>query len=113
MHGFTAPLTSFVGRVGEAADVADLLSAHRMVTVAGVGGVGKTRFAGEVARTVGGRFADGAWLVELGAVQDGSLVPATVAASMGLPQSPSKSPIDSLCRRFRSPRCSPRRRSPR
>ncbi|MGC1284318.1 MAG: LuxR C-terminal-related transcriptional regulator [Streptosporangiaceae bacterium] len=77
--------------------MADLLSAHRMVTVAGVGGVGKTRFAGEVARTVGCRFADGAWLVELGAVQDGSLVPATVAATMGLPQDPSQSPIDSLC----------------
>ena len=97
MHGFTAPLTSFVGRVVEAGEVADLLSAHRMVTVAGVGGVGKTRFAGEVARTVGCRFADGAWLVELGAVQDGSLVPATVAATMGLPQDPSQSPIDSLC----------------
>ena len=97
MHGFTAPLTSFVGRVVEAAEVADLLSAHRMVTVAGVGGVGKTRFAGEVARTVGCRFADGAWLVELGAIQDGSLVPAAVAATMGLPQNPSESPIDSLC----------------
>jgi predicted ATPase/DNA-binding CsgD family transcriptional regulator len=97
MRGFTAPLTSFVGRVVEAAEVADLLSAHRMVTVAGVGGVGKTRFAGEVARTVGCRFADGAWLVELGAVQDGSLVPATVAAIMGVPQNPSQSPIDSLC----------------
>jgi predicted ATPase/DNA-binding CsgD family transcriptional regulator len=97
MHGFTAPLTSFVGRVGEAAEVADLLSAHRMVTVAGVGGVGKTRLAGEVARAVACRFADGAWFVELGAVQDGSLVPATVAATMGLPQNPSESPIDSLC----------------
>src|ERR1700685_2792186 len=98
MHGFTAPLTSFVGRVVEAAEVADLLSAHRMGTVAGVGGVGKTRFAGEVARTVGCRFADGAWLVELGAVQDGSLVPAAaVAGTVALPQDPSKSPIDSLC----------------
>jgi predicted ATPase/DNA-binding CsgD family transcriptional regulator len=68
-----------------------------MVTVAGVGGVGKTRFAGEVARAVSCRFADGAWLVELGAVQDGSLVPATVAATMALPQNPSESPTDSLC----------------
>jgi len=97
MHGFTAPLTSFVGRAGEVAEVADLLRVHRMVTVAGVGGVGKTRFAGEVAREVGCRFADGAWLVELGAVQDGSLNPATVAAAMGLPQNRSESPIDSLC----------------
>jgi predicted ATPase len=43
MHGFTAPLTSFVGRAGEVAEVADLLRVHRMVTVAGVGGVGKRR----------------------------------------------------------------------
>ena len=93
---FAVPLTSFVGRAGEVAEVADLLSEYRMVTVAGVGGVGKTRFAGEVARTVGCRFADGAWFVELGAVQDGPLVPAAVAATMGLQQNPD-SPIDSLC----------------
>jgi predicted ATPase/DNA-binding CsgD family transcriptional regulator len=97
MHGFTAPLTSFVGRVGEAAELADLLSVHRMVTVAGVGGVGKTRLACEVARAVGCRFTDGAWLVELGAVQEGSLVPAMVAAAMDLPLNPSESPIDSIC----------------
>jgi predicted ATPase len=40
-----------------------------MVTVAGPGGVGKTRFAGEVAQRVADRFADGAWMVELAAVQ--------------------------------------------
>jgi predicted ATPase/DNA-binding CsgD family transcriptional regulator len=97
MHGFTAPLTTFVGRASEVADVVGLLGANRMVTVAGMGGVGKTRFAGEVAREVAGRYADGAWLVELGAVQDAALVPATVAAAMGLPAAPSLSPVESLC----------------
>ena len=95
--GFTVPLTSFVGRAAEVAEVADLLATYRMVTVAGMGGVGKTRLAGEVAREVAGRYADGAWLVELGAVEDGSLVPAAVAAVMGLPQASARSPVESLC----------------
>jgi MoxR-like ATPase len=69
IHGFVPALTSFVGRVDELAEVAELLHASRMVTVAGPGGVGKTRFAGEVAQRVADRFADGAWMVELAAVQ--------------------------------------------
>ena len=97
LHGFTVPLTSFVGRATEVAEVADLLATCRMVTVAGMGGVGKTRLAGEVAREVAGQYADGAWLVELGAVEDGSLVPAAVAAMMGLPQASARSPVESVC----------------
>jgi predicted ATPase len=97
LRGFTVPLTSFVGRAAEVAEVADLLATYRMVTVAGMGGVGKTRLAGEVAREVAGRYADGAWLVELSAVEDGSLVPAAVAAVMGLPQASGRSPVESLC----------------
>ncbi len=52
------------------AEVAGLLAAPRLVTVAGPGGVGKTRLAGEVARHVAGRFADGVWLVEVAKVRD-------------------------------------------
>ena len=62
-------LTSFVGRAGAVRDVAGLLEEYRLVTVTGPGGVGKTRLAGEVARQVAGRFADGVWLVELDRVQ--------------------------------------------
>jgi predicted ATPase len=46
------------------AEVANLLGEHRLVTVTGPGGMGKTRLAGEVARRAAGRFADGVWLVE-------------------------------------------------
>jgi predicted ATPase/class 3 adenylate cyclase len=70
VHGFPAALTSFVGRSGELDEVADLLARHRLVTVTGPGGVGKTRLAGEVARKMAGRFADGVWLAELAPVRD-------------------------------------------
>jgi hypothetical protein len=54
-------------------EVAGLLGEFRLVTVTGPGGMGKTRLAGEVARRVAARFADGAWLVELAAVQEPAL----------------------------------------
>jgi hypothetical protein len=59
VHGSTAALTSFVGRAGPVREVAGLLEQHRLVTVTGPGGAGKTRLAGEVAERVAGRFADG------------------------------------------------------
>jgi len=84
VHGFPAMLTSFVGRSVELDKVADLLARYRMVTVTGPGGVGKTRLAGEVAQRVAGRFADGVWLAELAGVADPGLVPAAVAAALGM-----------------------------
>jgi predicted ATPase/DNA-binding CsgD family transcriptional regulator len=84
VHGFPAALTSFVGRSVELDKVADLLARHRMVTVTGPGGMGKTRLAGEVAQRVAGRFADGVWLAELAQVADPGLVPAAVATALGL-----------------------------
>ena len=84
VHGFPAVLTSFVGRAGPVREVAGLLGECRLVTVTGPGGVGKTRLAGEVAQQVAGRFADGVWLVELAPVGDPVLVPAVVAAALGV-----------------------------
>jgi non-specific serine/threonine protein kinase len=88
VHGFPAVLTSFVGRAGPVGEVAGLLERHRLVTVAGPGGAGKTRLAGEVARAVAGRFADGVWLAELAPVGDPALVAAVVAAALGVPEQP-------------------------
>ena len=76
VHGFVPALTSFVGRAGAVREVAALLDQYRLVTVTGPGGAGKTRLAGEVARQVAARFADGAWLAELAPVRDPALVPA-------------------------------------
>ena len=58
------------------------------MTVTGPGGTGKTRLAGEVGWRVAGRFADGAWLVELAPVRDGGQVPAVVAAALGIREQP-------------------------
>jgi len=83
VHGFARALTSFVGRAGAVAEIAGLLAERRLVTVTGPGGSGKTRLAGEVARRVAGRFADGVWLAELGGVRDPAQVAPVVAAVVG------------------------------
>jgi predicted ATPase/DNA-binding CsgD family transcriptional regulator len=96
LHRFSVPLTSFIGRSSEVAEVAGLLAGYRMVTVAGPGGVGKTRLAAEVAAREAGRFADGVWLVELAAVTDPGQVAAATAAALGVPQTPGVEAADSL-----------------
>ncbi len=96
VHGFPAALTSFVGRVAAVDEVCGLLDGCRLVTVTGPGGVGKTRLATEAAHRIAPRFADGACLVELAAVQESAMVPAAVAVALGIPQSPDRSAADSL-----------------
>ena len=98
MHGFPAALTSFVGRAGVVDEIAGHLGQYRLVTVTGPGGAGKTRLAGEVARRVAGRFADGVWLAELAAVRDPAQVAAAVAAALGIRELPSVAAADALAR---------------
>ena len=59
LHGLRPALTSFVGRAGAVDTVAGLLGKHRLVTVTGPGGMGKTRLADEVARQVAERLVSG------------------------------------------------------
>jgi len=98
MHGFPAMRTSFVGRAGPVRELAVLLGQYRLVTVTGPGGSGKTRLAGEVARQVAGRFADGAWLVELAPVRDPGQVAAVVAAALGVREQPGTAVAATLAR---------------
>jgi predicted ATPase/DNA-binding SARP family transcriptional activator len=85
-HNLPAQLTSFVGRERELAEVERLLGTTRLLTVTGVGGVGKTRLALEAA---GRRIerADGVWFVDLSGIDDPTLVPQQVAMTLGLRQS--------------------------
>ena len=98
VHGFPAVLTSFVGRAGPVREVAGLLDQCRLVTVTGPGGAGKTRLAGEVARRVAGRFADGAWLAKLAPVRDPAQVAAVVAAALGVREQPGVPVADAVAR---------------
>jgi predicted ATPase/DNA-binding CsgD family transcriptional regulator len=96
LHGFPAGLTSFVGRAGAVDEIAGQLGEDRLVTVTGPGGAGKTRLAGEVAKRVAGRFADGVWLAELAAVRDPAQVAPAVAAALGIRELPSVAAADAL-----------------
>ena len=98
VHGFPAALTSFIGRAGPVREVAGLLEEYRLVTVTGPGGVGKTRLAGEVARAVAGRFADGAGLAELAPVGDPAQVAAVVTAALGVREQPGVAAAGALVR---------------
>ena len=88
--------TSFVGRESELADVSAALKAHRLVTLVGVGGVGKTRLALEVAARSAPDFPDGVWVIELAPVGDPAAVPDAVAAVLGVMQQPGMSLADSV-----------------
>ena len=69
---------------------------HRLVTLTGVGGVGKTRLAMEVAARLADEFPDGVWVFELAAVTDAAAVPDAVAAVLGMTQQPGKTVTESV-----------------
>ena len=81
-------LTSFVGREKEVAELDALIARHRLVTLIGVGGTGKTRLMLEAAGRVAERFADGAWLAELAQLTDASQIPSEIARALGAPEVP-------------------------
>jgi predicted ATPase/class 3 adenylate cyclase len=95
-HNLPLQLTSFVGREAELVTVRDLLHRHRLVTLTGPGGTGKTRLALQAAAdalvpTDGQTaFADGVWLVELAALADPGLVPQAVAGALGVREEPGR-----------------------
>ncbi|MGX1274232.1 ATP-binding protein [Streptomyces phaeoluteigriseus] len=85
-----APLTAFVGRVRERAELAEAVKTRRQVTAVGPGGVGKTRLALAVAAEAAGDFADGVWFVDLAPVVDPDRVGAAVAAAVGVGEQPGR-----------------------
>jgi len=88
--------TSLIGRESEVAELHAAVKAHRLVTLTGVGGVGKTRLAVEVAARLADEFPDGVWFFELAAVTDPAAVPDAVAAVLGITQQPGKSVAQSV-----------------
>ncbi|HET6319231.1 MAG TPA: tetratricopeptide repeat protein, partial [Chloroflexota bacterium] len=91
-------LTSFVGRARELADVAGLVRRTRLVTLCGMGGIGKTRLSLHAAAEVLTDFADGAWMVELAPIADGRLVPSTVASVLSVKEQAGRPIVDALAK---------------
>ena len=88
--------TSLIGRESDIAEIKDAVRAHRLVTLTGVGGVGKTRLALEAARQMSDEFPDGVWLFEFAAVTDPAAIPDAVAAVLGITQQPGKTMAESV-----------------
>jgi predicted ATPase/DNA-binding SARP family transcriptional activator len=78
------PLTSFIGREAEIAEVRHAISSTRLLTLTGIGGMGKTRLALHVAACMLDEFEDGIWLVEMAALASPALVPQAVASALGV-----------------------------
>ncbi len=90
------PTTSLIGRQADLAELETALKAHRLVTLTGVGGVGKTRLALELAARSAFNFSDGLFVIELAAVGDPAAVPEAVATALGITQQPGLSVADSV-----------------
>jgi predicted ATPase len=88
--------TSFIGREREVASVSEALRQNRLVTLTGVGGVGKTRLALQVAAEIASRYQGGAWLVELAPIGDPGATAHAIAATLGIGPQPGKTIAESL-----------------
>jgi non-specific serine/threonine protein kinase len=102
--GLPVPLTSFIGRGPELAELQRLLGGTRLLTLTGAGGVGKTRLALEGARRLAGEYPDGVWLVELAALTDSGSVPQAVADVFGVREQPGRALRETLLAALRNRR---------
>ena len=89
-------LTSFIGREKEIAEVKQQLIDHRLVTLTGSGGTGKTRLSLQVAADLLDQFPHGIWFVELAPLTDPELVPQTILSTIGLNEQPGTPPLELL-----------------
>ena len=93
-----APLTNFVGRTAELAEVSDLLLRPevRLVSLTGPGGTGKTRLGLEVGRSLLDQFTDGVFFIDLAQITDPALVPTTTAHTLGIREGGGRPPMETL-----------------
>jgi len=100
-HNLPCSITSFVGRKRERAELRSLLGRSRLVTLVGMGGVGKTRLALQLGMETLDCHADGTWWVELAGVGHGERVAAAIAASLGADLHPHRTPVEGLLEHLR------------
>lgn len=101
-HNLPAPLTSFIGREQELDDIAELLRTHRLVTLTGLGGTGKTRLALEAATRQIGAWTGGVWLIDLTVHADPRTMASAVASVLGVRERPDMSALNGLIEHLRN-----------
>jgi non-specific serine/threonine protein kinase len=101
-HNLPLQPTSLIGRDDELVELTAALNKTQLVTLTGVGGVGKTRLALALAERMAGSHADGTWFVELAPLADAALVAETVSQVVAVPLSPGADPIPALVNYFRT-----------
>jgi len=89
-------LTSFVGREDQIAELKQELETHRLVTLTGSGGTGKTRLSLQVASELLEKFDHGVWFIELAPLTDPDLIPQTILSAIGISEQPNKTPLEIL-----------------
>ncbi|HEX5838800.1 MAG TPA: adenylate/guanylate cyclase domain-containing protein, partial [Anaerolineales bacterium] len=89
-------LTSFIGRENEIAAVRQELESHRLVTLTGSGGTGKTRLSLQVAADLLEKFDHGVWFVELAPLTDSDLIPQAILSAIGIREQPGRLPLEIL-----------------
>jgi predicted ATPase len=95
-NNLPAQVSSFVGRENDIADVLDLLERHRLVTLVGAGGVGKTRLALHVGADLLHNYSDGVWFVDLARISESDLVSSVTAQALGMSQQQGSSIGDAI-----------------
>jgi predicted ATPase/class 3 adenylate cyclase len=95
-------ISSFVGREGEIGEAKRLLAEHRLLTLVGMGGIGKTRLSLQLAADVIDSYPDGVWLIEFGPTNDPAMVAAAVAQVLGLQEQARTPLLQTLCAHLRS-----------
>ena len=89
-------ITSFIGREDEIADIKQELETHRLITLTGSGGTGKTRLSLQVAAELLNRFKHGVWFIELAPITDPDLIPQAILSEIGVIEQQGQQPLDAL-----------------
>lgn len=104
-HNLPERLTSFIGREMEIAATTGLIAQHRLVTLTGVGGIGKTNLSLQAAQSIAETFPDGVWFIELAPVADPGLLPQAAATAIGLRESSEQTIANHLLDHLRDKQC--------
>ena len=100
-NNLTQQLNSFIGRERELAEIREMLASNRLVTLLGMGGIGKSRLSMQLAAEVLDDFPDGVWFVELAALTDPTSVPQAVASVLGVKEEAGRPVIEALTKYVR------------